>query len=637
MNTARKQGQFGLWESRISPTSQARSLTLVDALWDHSGWIAWLEMRSDRGVLVVQPPDGQAARDLNDEFSIRAHVGYGGGEFTVSNGAVYFIDAKSGGIYSQSLFSGKARPLIPAFGQCCSPTASPDGKWLLFIRSYEGDDFIEIIDTEAKWWPQKLVWGEDFYMQPCWHPNGKQVAWIAWNHPNMPWDGTKLYTGNLHLDNNNLPTLAGKFAIAGDQNTSVMQPEFSPNGKYLAYVSDQSGYWQIYLYDLLKQEHRQLTSCFAEHAAPAWIYGMRNFAFSSEGNHLLAIRNIKGNQTLWQINVEDGHESQIVIGDGYNGFDQISIHDNHVLLIASGGRTPSRIIKVSNIESDAESHFPSVNVIRRATSEEIPQSDFSLPKSMEWQAEDTSIVHGIYYPAHNPDYEGIGLPPLIVRIHGGPTGQVRNVFNLGAQFYTSRGFSLLEVNYRGSSGYGREYRNSLRGNWGIFDVQDAVSGAEFLVKQGEVDKCKLVIAGGSAGGYTVLRALEERPGFFKAGICLFGVSNLFTLAAETHKFEAHYQDTLLGLLPAASEIYRERSPIYFAEKIFDPLAIFQGEEDVVVPRKQMDEIVEILRRRGVPHIYHVYPGEGHGFRKIETIEHYYRSVESFLREFVIYA
>jgi dipeptidyl aminopeptidase/acylaminoacyl peptidase len=226
---------------------------------------------------------------------------------------------------------------------------------------------------------------------------------------------------------------------------------------------------------------------------------------------------------------------------------------------------------------------------------------------------------------------------LIVNVHGGPTSQVRTSFNPRAQFFASRGYAVLEVNYRGSSGYGRAYRDMLRGNWGVFDVQDAVSGAGALADLGRVDGSKRVIIGGSAGGFTVLKALEDYPGYFTAGICLYGISNQFTAAADTHKFEARYSDLLLGPLPEAAAVYRERSPIFFAEKIQDPVAIFHGENDQVVPRVQSDEIVASLRRRGVPHIYHVYPGEGHGFRKGETIEHLYRTIEKFLTEYVIYA
>jgi dipeptidyl aminopeptidase/acylaminoacyl peptidase len=222
-------------------------------------------------------------------------------------------------------------------------------------------------------------------------------------------------------------------------------------------------------------------------------------------------------------------------------------------------------------------------------------------------------------------------------VHGGPTSQRVAAFNGGVQFFTSRGYAVLDVNHRGSTGYGREYRNKLRGSWGIFDVQDSVSGARALVDKKLVDGNRMVIMGGSAGGFTVLKALEDYPGFFRAGVCLYGVSNQFTLAAETHKFEAHYSDTLLGPLPQAAEIYRKRSPIFFVDKIRDPMIVFQGEIDNVVPRAQSDEVVDSLKRRSIPHEYHLYPGEGHGFRKTENIAAMYQSIDKFLRQYVIFA
>jgi len=276
-------------------------------------------------------------------------------------------------------------------------------------------------------------------------------------------------------------------------------------------------------------------------------------------------------------------------------------------------------------------------VLRRATSEELPEETYSQPECVAWQGMDGEQAFGLYYPPHNPRFEGKGKPPLMVFIHGGPTSQAQDEFSLRNQFFTSRGYAVLEVNYRGSTGYGREYRNKLRGNWGIYDVQDAVSGAQHLVDNDKADGNRLVIIGGSAGGYTVLQALVDYPGFFKAGICLYGISNQFTAAVETHKFEVHYSDLLLGFLPEAAKVYRQRSPLFFAEKIKDPIALFQGEDDQVVRRNQSDEMVAVLQKQGVPYIYHVYPGEGHGFRKSETIIHYYETVEKFLREFVIFA
>jgi dipeptidyl aminopeptidase/acylaminoacyl peptidase len=636
MSTNPIKRQYGLWDSPIQPVSLARGIIFSRVDWNEDGTLVWLEVHSDRGVLVIQPPGSQAFRDLNSEFSVRAKVGYGGGDFTVGQGAVYFIEAESGRIYRQSLQAGAAKAITPAFGHAASPALSPDGNWLLFVRSYEGQDTLEIVDTGGKYWPGKLVAGEDFYMQPAWHPSGEQCAWIAWNHPNMPWDGTFLRIGSLNYSKDGLPALSKVSTVAGGENVSVFQPEYSPDGHKLAYVSDVTGWWQIYLYDLESGEHRQLTHTEAEYGLPAWAQGMRTYTFAPDGDRIYYLQNLSGFNSLWKFDLKTEKEERIPLEETYTGLDQIAVAPDgrQIALMASGGTQPPQLITVE----EAESQVPArVQVWRRATSEELAPQAYSQPEAIQWQGMDGGNVYGLFYPPNNPDFEGIGLPPLIVHIHGGPTSQVRNVFNPRAQFYASRGYAVLEVNYRGSTGYGRGYRDILRGNWGVYDVQDAVSGAQYLSNRSHVDVERIVIMGGSAGGFTVLKALEDYPGFFKAGICLYGVSNQFTLAAETHKFEAHYSDSLLGPLPEASALYHERSPIFFVDKIQDPVAIFQGDIDNVVPRKQSDEVAASLQRRNIPHIYHIYPGEGHGFRKAETIEHFYRTVEQFLKQYVIFA
>lgn len=627
--------QYGLWDSPISPISLARRKAFSDILWDESGPLVWREQRSDRGVIVVQPPDGQAARDLNGDFSVRARVGYGGGDFTVGNGLVFFVEAESGRIYRQPTHHGAPHPITPAFGRAASPALSPDGRWLLFVHSYERRDHIAMVDSLGEHWPAKLVSGDDFYMQPCWNPQGDRIAWIAWNHPNMPWDGTYLRLATVVPPGNSpLPTLTGVAAIAGGDNISIFQPAFSPDGRNLAYASDETGWWQLYIYDLEKGQRRQLTDEPAEHAAPAWGQGMRTHGFSQDGKKLYFIRNQRGFNSLWQATLEGDYPQQPVpLDEIYTGLDQISISPagspERIALIASGPTTPPRVITFD--------HKSGVHVWRRSATEELSPQVYSPCRSIEWKGMDGEAVHGIFFPAHHASFESSGKPPLIVAIHGGPTSQRLVAFNPDAQFFASRGYAYLEVNYRGSTGYGRAYRNTLRSNWGIYDVQDAVSGARSLAAEGLVDEERLVITGGSAGGFTVLKALEDYPGVFKAGICLYGVSDQFGLVAETHKFEERYSDSLLGPLPEAANIYRERSPINFAGQIKDPIAIFQGEIDEVVPRSQSDKIVDSLRQRGVPHEYHLYPGEGHGFRKVETIEHYYQAVEKFLKQYVIFA
>jgi len=275
--------------------------------------------------------------------------------------------------------------------------------------------------------------------------------------------------------------------------------------------------------------------------------------------------------------------------------------------------------------------------LRRSTSEDLPPSTYTQPEAITWQGMDGEKVYGLFYDPKSSQYKGIGSPPLIALIHGGPTSQRGASFYPDVQFFTTRGYAVLQVNYRGSTGYGRAYRDKLRNSWGIYDVEDTVSGVRHLVAQGHADNDRLIIMGGSAGGFTVLKALEDYPGVFRAGVCMYGVANQFTLVADTHKFEERYSDSLLGPLPEAAEIYRERSPIFFADKIQDPIIVFQGEDDKVVPRAQSDAIIASLQHNGIPHEYHLYAGEGHGFRKAETIEHFYNTVERFLKGYVIFA
>jgi dipeptidyl aminopeptidase/acylaminoacyl peptidase len=632
--------QYGLWDSPIQPASLAHGINFSDVAWSEDGSLVWREQRSDRGILVVLPAGSQAFRDLNHEYSCRARVGYGGGDFSVGGGNIYFVESESGRIYCQPLPHGIAQPLTPQFGYYASPALSPDSRWLLFVHTNEGNDSLGIVDALGSNWPGKLISGNDFYMQPCWHPNSRSVAWIAWDFPNMPWDGTWLRVGQLRFDEDRLPVLEEAITVAGGENVSIFQPEFSRDGQWLAYVSDQTGWWQIYLYHLISGEYHQVTGLEAEHGAPAWVQGVRNYAFSPDSSCLYFLRNREGFVSLWRVGLESAnagsfHEEQILMEEEYTWLGQpaVSPDGKRIALLASGGRIPLRLIAL-NLENGNSSK---PETLRRSTSEELPAGAYSETRPITWKGMDGNPVYGLYSPPHNDEFEGTGEPPLIVHIHGGPTSQRMASFNSQAQFFTSRGYAYLEVNYRGSTGYGRLYRDMLRENWGIYDVQDAVSGARSLVEDGQVDGAKLVIIGGSAGGFTVLKALEDYPGFFKAGICLYGVSNQFTLAAETHKFEARYTDSLIGPLPEASSIYRQRSPIFFVDQIKDPIAIFQGEIDRVVPRNQSDTVVESLRRRGVPHEYVLYPGEGHGFRKIETIEHFYAAVDKFLRQYVIYA
>ena len=628
---------YGMWDSPITPCQLALGVRLSDVMWDSDGeTLVWLEGRSDRGVLVAKRR-GEGVRDLTAELSVRARVGYGGGDFTVADGVVYFISG--GRIYRQPLASGTAQPITPPFGDAASPAVSADGRWLIYVHSDGKNDAIAICDTEGKHWPQRIAVGNDFYMHPCWHPDGTMVAWISWDHPNMPWDETRLHLATLEMNGSGLPVLHNDRRVAESDGVTIFQPQFSPDGTSLAYVSDEAGYGNLMIYDLHGETSRPLTSADEEIAQPGWVQGERTYGFTSEGRGIIYRARVNGRDTLWRIDLGTGNvESLERYFSAYSLFSQVSPSptEDVVALIAQGSTIPPRIVTCT-LGVGSKQNISQPRIHRFSTTETIPQGDLSTPEDVTWPSSDGETVHGLYYAPHNEAFVGRGKPPAIVQVHGGPTSQYVIGYHAQAQFFTSRGYAVLQVNHRGSTGYGRAYRKALNGRWGIVDVEDTAAGARFLTQSEQADGKRLVIMGGSAGGYTVLRCLTEHPGLFRAALCLYGVSDLFRLALETHKFEAHYLDSLVGELPEASATYRERSPIYSVDKIVDPIAIFQGEDDRVVPKEQSEMIVASLRRRGITHEYHLYSGEGHGFRKAETIEAFYRDVERFLRENILFA
>ena len=653
--------QFGLWTSPITPKGLAEDRRLEAACWDSDGrTLVWLEGRSGRGVLVAQGPEGDAPREVTPELDVRAEVGYGGGDFAVHGGHAYFVVHKTGRIWRQPLYPKTsevfetsevcmARPVTPPFGKAASPVVSPDGRWVVYVHhDDEGLDRLAMVDAEGKCWPQVLAEGHDFYMQPRLSPDGRRLAWIAWDHPNMPWDGTQLFVAPLAAQESGPPRLGQPQVVAGGPEIAVFQPEFAPDGRTILYVSDETGWGRIAACDLESGQRRWLTEDGVEYGAPAWVQGMRNYAVSADGRYVTAAANRGGVQRLERIELATGRSSPVEAAAEYAELSQVvsspatilRMVPDRVVFVGSGPTTPPRIV-VYDFSTRA------IRVVARASAELVPQEALARCEPVSWVSTGGEPAYGLYYAPASDRFTGmgktdfksvpLGKPPLIVLIHGGPTSQAKAGFHPPAQFFATRGYAVLLVNYRGSTGYGRQYILKLRGNWGVCDVEDALTGKEHLAEAGQIDPARTVIMGGSAGGFTVLQAMTRHLDAFAAGVCLYGVADQFHLAAETHKFEAHYLDSLLGPLPQSAAIYRERSPLGFADRIRRPLAVFQGEIDQVVPRRQSDMIVEALKRNNVPHVYHVYEGEGHGWRKRETIEHFYGAVEAFLRQHVLFA
>jgi dipeptidyl aminopeptidase/acylaminoacyl peptidase len=631
--TTRIDRPFGLWDSPLDALLVAQELRLPALAWDDDGrTLVWLEGRSNQQVLVAGW-DGAAPRDLTRGRNLRAEVGYGGGDFAVHAGHAYFAGHPEGCLFRQAIAGGPARAVTPAFGRAAAPAVSPDGRWLAYVHHDEaGDDRLALAPADGQGWPRVLAAGHDFYMQPRWSPDGRHLAWVAWDQPNMPWDGTLLYVAPVRAGDDGWPHLGPARVIAGGPDTAVQQPEWLPGGDALCYISDETGWGHLWRQDLATGHRQALTQGEAEHGTPAWAQGLRTFALAPAGTHAWVVRGEGGSQRLMRVDLATGTVAAPPALAGYSQVTDLEAAPtgDTLALVASAPAIPPRVLVYDATAGTAR-------VAARASGETVPAAALATPEVLTWPSAGGEPAHGLLYRPASERFAATGRPPLVALVHGGPNGQAKPGWDPQAQFLATRGYTVLAVNYRGSSGYGRAYLRRLYGHWGVCDVEDTVSGARHLAETGQVDGERMVAMGGSAGGFTVLQTMIDHPTAFAAGICMYGVANQLTLAAETHKFEARYSDALLGPLPAAASVYRARSPELRAGEIRRPLALFQGEVDRVVPRAQSDAIAAALRRSGTPHVYHVYEGEGHGWRRGETIAHFWRAVDAFLRAYVLFA
>jgi len=623
MSPEKQNKPFGTWPSPITPELIGGSIRFSDVQWaPGSGRLVWCQSLSGKTSLLTQL-GSDAPYELSAGFNPSGGVGYGGGEFCAGLDGAVFAD-KDGRLYFAPYGPGSPRPLTPAFGSSASPKLSPAQDRVLFVHTYEGRDVLALVRLDGQSWPRVFASGADFYMQPAWSPNGKAAAWVEWDHPNMPWDGTRLMFAALDEGGD---AIAEAHQLDGGSLIPTFQPEFSPDGRYLAYLRNQGEWDQLVLFDTHSGEKRVLLDGLSL-LPPAWVQGSRAIAWAQNSLSIVFLENRQAKVFLQKVDISTG-TAQPIETDSFTNLEQLSLSASGALaLIAQSPSLPARIIILQAGQT---------RVAARSRADDLFPADLPVAREVDWISSDGARVYGTYYAPANRNYTAEGLPPMVVYIHGGPTSATRIGFDLDTSFFTSRGYAYLDVNYRGSTGFGRSYREALRGNWGKLDLQDAVEGARAVVNMGLADPSRLIIKGGSAGGYTVLNALIHYPGFFKAGLCSYGVSNLFTLEMDTHKFESHYNASLIGSLPEAAQKYHDFSPIFHADNIRDALAVFQGADDKVVPQSQSDSIVEALKANRVPHIYRVYPGEGHGFRKSESIIDFYETIERFLLQYVIFS
>jgi dipeptidyl aminopeptidase/acylaminoacyl peptidase len=612
---------YGSWRSPItSDLIVGETIGLGDILIDADD-IYWIEARPGEGgrnVIVRRAPDG-GIRDVTPApFSARTRVHeYGGGAATVHRGTVYFSNFTDQRLYRQD--EDKApEPLTPeplkkgGWRYADGLIDAARRHWVGVREEHQSDGQVEnalvAVDLARPGPGTVLARGCDFYSSPRLSPDGSRLAWLSWNHPNMPWVGTELWLAEIAENG----TLAPPRLVAGGATESIFQPEWSPDGA-LYFISDRTGWWNLYRCDLSTGSVHPICPRGAEFGQAQWNFGQSTYAFLSE--QLVCAYAENGRGYLARLDIAAG---KLVPFDlAYTDFGQIRAANGRIVCRAGSFTDPAAIVAI-----DPESG--AVEVLRQSAPS-IAGSElrgyFSAARHLEFPTEHGLTAHANYYPPHSADHGAPAgeRPPLVVKCHGGPTSSGSSVLDLRIQYWTSRGIAVLDVDYGGSTGYGRAYRDRLQGAWGVVDVEDCVNAARHTVAQGLADPERAVITGGSAGGYTVLAALT-RGDVFKGGASYYGVSDVAALARDTHKFEAHYLDWLIGSYPEQAELYRERSPLTHAERLNCPVIFFQGSEDRVVPPNQTEMMVAALRRRGVPVAYLLFAGEQHGFRHADNIK-----------------
>jgi dipeptidyl aminopeptidase/acylaminoacyl peptidase len=575
--------------------------------------VYWAEQRPAEGgrvAIVCRAADGTIAEVVPQTFSARSRVHeYGGGAFAVRGGTVWFCNDADQRVWMAEP-GAQPHPLTPE-GATRHADFSIDAarRRLVCVCEDHGgagepENLLVAVSFDGGVVPVHR--GHDFYACPRLSPDGRQLAWICWDHPNMPWDGTELWLADIADDG----PVTNLRRLAGGPDESIFQPEWSPDG-VLHFVSDRTGWWNLYRWAGDSAEAIDLPSLEVEFGRPLWQFGMTTYGITGDGK-ILAMMALNGRWRARLYDSDAGGRRELFMP--FADLDHLCVSGGHAAVVWTGVAEPAAVIRADIATGDIE-------VLRSSADFDIDAGYISVGLPVEFPAADGGKAHGFWYPPKNRDFhepEG-ELPPLIVKIHGGPTSQARSGLNLKTQFWTSRGFAVLDVNYRGSTGFGTAYRHKLDGQWGIADVEDCIAGAQFHAALRVVDPDRLIITGGSAGGYTVLAALALHE-VFKAGASHYGVGDLTALAHDTHKFESRYLDRLVGPLPEAEELWRARSPINHIDGLNCPVIFFQGLDDKVVPPNQAEAMVAALRAKGIPVAYVPFEGEGHGFRRAENIK-----------------
>ncbi len=609
---------YGEWPSPITAERAASAAVGLGEVYVTADDVTWLEQRPDEQGrhVVMRGTSAASAFDVTPEGrSARTRVHeYGGGSYAVSGAGVVFANDDDQRLYRHG--SGEDPvPITPdperrRALRYADLDVSPDGGRVACVRERHPAEGLAVnelvvLPIDGAHEPLVVAAGRDFYAFPRWSPDGERLAFIAWDLPRMPWDGTELHVLDVGSDSS-----AGAMRrVAGGPTESIFQPSWDPTGR-LHFISDRTGWWNLFAAGDDEAAVNR-TPVDAEFGVPMWLLGYSTYAFLGDGRIACVYR---GGGVHHLGLLEPGSDELLDLDLPYRSFDPyLRANGTRLAFVAGGPRIPLQVATLDVSTNHLE-------VLRAAEDLELDPAYLSEPEPIAFPTTDDRTAYAFYYPPSNPAAaapEG-ERPPLLVHIHGGPTSEVAPELDLERQFFTSRGFAVVDVNYGGSTGFGRAFRESLYGRWGVVDVDDAIAAAGSLVERGLADPDRLVISGGSAGGWTTLCALTFRD-VFATGANYFGVSDLEPFATFTHKFELRYNDQLVGPLPEASELWAERSPVRHADRLSRPVLILQGDEDEVVPPSQSELIVDALARRGVPYAYLLFEGEQHGFRKAENV------------------
>lgn len=603
---------FGSWKSPISGSSLVQNSLRPGQIQFDQDKVFWTEGRpSEKGRTALMGWSlGQDQLELSQaEWDVRnrAHE-YGGGAFLPEDGRVFYLDNRDQQLYE--ILGDGTRLQLTRNKQFryADMILDPQRQQLYVVgedhsNPDETTNMLLKVASNGSGEQHIIAQGHDFYSNPRLSPKGKQLLFLSWDHPNMPWDGTQLWLGQLDMDGN----LSQLHSIAGGAEESIFQPQWDPNGN-IYFVSDRNGWWNIYEYSQGKT--RCVLEMEAEFGLPQWVFGMSTFTVLESGKLLATYRDLKGSHLI-KIDIANNSSSELDVP--YADVDQIQGSGNLIAFIGSSPHRPAELVALE-LESNKR------HILRRASSSNHPESSISKAELITFETRPGEPTYAWFYSPLNPLYEAPEgeLPPLIVLSHGGPTAYSSGVFSLNIQYWTSRGFAIVDVNYSGSTGFGRAYRERLNGTWGIRDVEDCAAAAEYLAQTGRVDQDRLIIKGGSAGGYTTLAALTF-TNVFKAGASYYGIGDLELLAKDTHKFESHYLDGLVGAYPEEQQLYRDRSPLNHTDLLDCPVIFLQGLDDPVVPPNQAESMVLALKQKGIPVAYIPFKGESHGFRQAATV------------------